>query len=81
MTVMRFDSHRGWYNPRPDLASRPYRADAPFSGGYGSASYRAPDPRKVDIAKRDFNTLLDQARSGDLAAQAELRLRGNNPTR
>jgi hypothetical protein len=78
MTIMQFDSHRGWYNPRPDFASRPYRADAPLRG---RVTPYAPDPRRVPIEKRDFHVLLEQARAGDEAARAELRLRGNNYTR
>lgn len=73
MTVMQFDSHRGWYNPeRPRInVSRSY------------SSYIEPtyEPKRVAIEKRDFFTLVEQARSGDTEAQAELRLRGNNMSR
>ena len=73
MTVMQFDSHRGWYNPNPPRinVSRSY------------SSYKEPtyDPKRVAIEKRDFSILLEQARGGDIEAQAELRLRGNKTSR
>jgi hypothetical protein len=73
MTVMRFDSHRGWYNP-----SAPLRT---FSGGSGyRAPRRAEDPatvaRRVPVESRDFFILLDDARRGCPASRAELALRG-----
>ena len=79
MTVMQFDSRLGWYNPRPDIASRQFRCDAPLR----SATYRpaTPDPKTAPIEIRDFFVLLDQARAGDAAAREELRVRGNRTTR
>ena len=75
MTVMQFDSHRGWCNPSPDLTSRPYRADAPLrSDRYGAQ-------RSQPVEKQSFYELLEKARSGDKAAEAELRARNGNMSR
>lgn len=74
---MQFDSHRGWYNPVPDFASRPYRADAPI---YDRPRYTGK-PETAPIETREYSVLLMQARSGDKAAEVELRFRGNRTSR
>ncbi len=79
MTVMQFDPHRGWYNPRPDYASRPYRADAPLRvGGFGLVPHRAGP---VPIEQECAFALIERARRGDTAAEAELRARNGKLTR
>ena len=76
MTVMQFDSHSGWYNPNPDCVSRPYRADAPLR----PSSY-ASRPASVPIEKEGMFALLERARKGDRAAEAELRARNGKMDR
>jgi len=66
MTIMSFGSN-GWYNARPDFASRPYRADAPL--------YAAPRAGRFEYGTADTFALVDMARGGDAQAQVELRAR------
>ena len=68
MTIMQFDSHAGWYNPRPNTPPRFFRPAPAVS--------RPVDPRAVAIESRDFFVLLDDARNGCAASRAELKLRG-----
>ena len=68
MTVMQFDSHRGWYNPNPSPTTRFYRCAAPAP--------RRQDPKTVPIESRDFFVLLDDARRGCAESRTELALRG-----
>lgn len=79
MTVMQFDSHRGWYNPRPDYATRPYRADAPLRATVYARTQEAPS--RLPIEQECAFRLIDRARRGDAAAEAELRARNGKLTR
>ena len=72
MTHMVFDSHQGWVQRAPSFT--PLRS-------FGSGAPRIADPKTAPIESREFVILLDQARAGDLEAQAELRFRGQNYTR
>ena len=66
MTIMSFGSN-GWYNARPDFATRPYRADAPLYTGSRAARF--------EYSTADTFVLVDMARAGDAQAQVELRAR------
>lgn len=79
MTVMQFDPHRGWYNPRPDYASRPYRADAPLRATIYARAPASPSP--LPIEQECGFALIERARRGDSAAEAELRARNGKLTR